>query len=126
MPLSKSQILAANDLKLAELDMSTEWGGVVYVRTLTGSERDTFEEAYSENKMKAFRCRFLVLCLCDDKGARLFENTDIDLLGSKSSTSINKAFEFAWRHNAFTTEAVEALGEGSPDGQSGGSTSASR
>ena len=124
MPLSKSQIISANDLKLAELDMTSEWGGTVYIRTLTGSERDQFEEAYSEQKMKNFRARFLVLSLCDDKGQRLFEDGEIAILGKKSSTSINKAFEAAWKHNAFTNEAVESLGEGSPDGQSGGSTSA--
>lgn len=70
MPLSKNQIIAANDLKLAEIDMTEEWGGVVHVRTLTGTERDAFEESYSQNKMRAFRSRFLVLCLCDEKGDR--------------------------------------------------------
>jgi len=123
VPLSKSQIVSANDLKLRELDMTQEWGGTVYIRTLTGSERDQFEEGYAEQKMKNFRARFLVLSLCDDKGERLFEDSEIGLLGKKSSTSINKAFEAAWEHNAFTTKAVEDLGEGSPDGQSDGSTS---
>ena len=123
MPLSKSQIISANDLKHAEHDMTREWGGTVYIRTLTGSERDQFEEAYSEQKMKNFRARFLVLAICDEKGERLFEDNEIAMLGKKSSTSINKAFEAAWKHNAFTNEAVESLGEGSADGQSGDSTS---
>jgi len=45
-------------------------------------------------------------------------------LGKKSSVVHNRVFEAAWKHNAFTNEAVEALGEGSPEGQSDDSTSA--
>lgn len=124
MALSKAAILAAKDTKLSEAIPVPEWGGEVFCKTLSGTERDAFEEAYSENKMKAFRCRFLVLTLCDDKGQRLFEDADVGELGKKSSVVINRLFEASWKHNAFTNEAVESLGEGSPDGRSGGSTSA--
>ena len=126
MALSKAAILAAKDTKVSDPIPVPEWGGDVCCKTLSGTERDAFEESYSENKMKAFRCRFLVLTLCDDRGERLFDDSEVDALGKKSSVVINRLFEAAWKHNAFTTEAVEALGEGSPDGQSGGSTSASR
>jgi len=124
MALSKAAILAAKDTKLSEALPVPEWGGEVYIKTLSGTERDAFEDAYAENKMKAFRCRFLVLTLSDDKGQRLFADGDVGDLGSKSSVVINRLFEAAWKHNAFTNEAVESLGEGSPDGLSGGSTSA--
>jgi len=124
MALSKAAILAAKDTKLSEALPVPEWGGEVYIKTLSGTERDAFEDAYAENKMKAFRCRFLVLTLSDDKGQRLFADGDVGELGNKSSVVINRLFEAAWKHNAFTNEAVESLGEGSPDGRSGGSTSA--
>jgi len=124
MALSKAAILAAKDTKLSEAIPVPEWGGDVFCKTLSGTERDAFEEAYSEQKMKSFRARFLVLTLCDDKGQRLFEDGDVTEIGKKSSVVINRLFEIGWQHNAFTNEAVESLGEGSPDGQSGGSTSA--
>jgi hypothetical protein len=124
MALSKAAILAAKDTKLSEALPVPEWGGEVYIKTLSGTERDAFEDAYAENKMKAFRCRFLVLTLSDDKGQRLFADGDVGELGNKSSVVINRLFEAAWKHNAFTNEAVESLGEGSPDGRSGGSISA--
>jgi hypothetical protein len=124
MLLSKSEILQVQDTKVSAAVPVPEWGGEVYIKTLSGTERDAFEDAYAENKMKAFRCRFLVLTLSDDKGQRLFADGDVGELGKKSSVVINRLFEAAWKHNAFTNEAVESLGEGSPDGQSGGSISA--
>lgn len=123
MALSKKAILAAKDTKLKGPVAVPEWGGDVYFRTISGLERDQFEDAYSEQKMKAFRARFLVLTLSDDNGDRLFDDNEVESLGKKSSVVINRLFDEAWQHNAFTQEAVDALGEGSSPGQSGGSTS---
>ena len=123
MSLSKAKILAANDTKLSDPIPVPEWGGEVYCKTLTGTERDHFEDAYSQNKMKSFRARFLVLTLCDDSGERLFADADIPALSGKSSIVINRLFEKAWSHNAFTNEAVEALGNDSPTAPSESSTS---
>jgi hypothetical protein len=124
MSLSKAAILAAKDVRLSSAEPVQEWGGDVYFKTLSGLERDAFEESYQDNKMRAFRVRFLVLTLCDESGSRLFDEGDFEALGQKSSTVINRLFEKAWSHNAFTTEAVEALGKDSPSDQSGSSTSA--
>jgi hypothetical protein len=123
MALSKAKILAAKDVKLSAAIPVPEWGGDVYIKTLSGTERDAFEDAYSESRMKQFRVRFLVLTLCDDSGERLFGDSDIDELGKKNSVVINRLFDAAWKHNALTNEAVESLGNGSPNDQSGGSTS---
>lgn len=123
MALSKKAILAAKDTKLKGPVAVPEWGGDVYFRTISGLERDQFEDSYSEQKMKAFRARFLVLTLSDDNGERLFADNEVEALGQKSSVVINRLFDEAWQHNAFTQEAVDALGEGSSPGQSEGSTS---
>lgn len=123
MALSKAKILAAKDVKLSDPVSVPEWGGDVYIKTLSGTERDFFEESYSQNKMKAFRARFLVLTLCDDSGERLFADNEVDALSGKSSTVLNRLFEAAWDHNAFTNAAVDALGKDSPSDQSGGSIS---
>lgn len=123
MALSKKAILAAKDTKLKGPVAVPEWGGDVYFRTISGLERDQFEDAYSEQKMKAFRARFLVLTISDENGERLFADNEIEALGQKSSVVINRLFDEAWQHNAFTQEAVDALGEGSSPDQSEGSTS---
>ena len=45
--LSRDEILAASDLT-KELVEVPEWGGSVYVRAMTGTERDSYEESVLE------------------------------------------------------------------------------
>jgi spore maturation protein CgeB len=123
MSLSKAAILAASDVRTEKVAVP-EWGGDVHIKTLSGTERDAFEDGYSNEKMKNFRPRFLVLTLCDDKGDRLFTDAEVDALGKKSSTVLAKLFEKAWALNAFRAEDVDALGKDSPSDQSDDSISA--
>jgi hypothetical protein len=109
--LSKKDILSINDTKTESVTVP-EWNdATVYVRTISGTEREAFEESYAEQKMKNFRMRFLVKTLCDESGERLFDDADVEELGKKSSAVINRLFDKAWALNAFTPEAVEKLGE---------------
>ena len=78
--LSRDAIKMANDVRLDTVEVP-EWGGSVCIKTLSGTERDAFEEGYSEQKMKNFRARFLVLTLCDEAGERLYEDSEADELG---------------------------------------------
>jgi hypothetical protein len=120
--LDKAAILAASDVKL-EMVAVPEWGGEVYIKTLSGTERDLFEDAYSQDKMKNFRSRFLTLTLCGKDGERLFADGEVETVGKKSATVINRLFEKAWAFNAFRNEDVEAMGKDSPSDQSEDSTS---
>lgn len=123
MALNKAAILSAGDVTLNKVNVP-EWGGDVYIKTISGLDRDRFEEGYSEQKMKNFRARFLVLTLCDEKGDRLFTDAEVDELGKKSSIVLNRLFEKAWGMNAFTNESVDALGNDSTVVPSDGSISA--
>jgi hypothetical protein len=122
MALDRKSILAADDVRKEKFAVP-EWGGDVFLRVLTGTDRDRFEESYSEQKMKAFRIRFLLLALCDEAGERLFADNEADSLGKKSSVVINRLFEAGWKLNAFSQEAVDALGEDSQADLSASSTS---
>lgn len=123
MALDRKSILAADDVRKEKISVP-EWKGDVFIRVLTGTDRDRFEDSYADQKMKAFRIRFLLLALCDESGERLFNDDEGELLGKKSSVVINRLFEAGWKLNAFTQEAVDALGEDSLPDQSGDSTSA--
>jgi hypothetical protein len=118
----RNRILAANDIKVEKI-VVPEWGGDYYIRIISGADRDAFEDSYADQKMKSFRVRFLVLALCDEAGERIFADSDVPELSQKSAIVINRVFEAAWKANAFTQEAVDALGEDSPAGQSDDSSS---
>jgi hypothetical protein len=118
----RNRILAANDIKVEKI-VVPEWGGDYYIRIISGADRDAFEDSYADQKMKSFRVRFLVLALCDEAGERIFADSDVSELSQKSAIVINRVFEAAWKANAFTQEAVDALGEDSPAGQSDDSSS---
>ena len=93
------------------------------MKTLSGTERDLFEDGYADQKMKNFRARFLALSLCDDNGERLYGDDEASELGTKSSVVLNRLFDKAWALNAFRTEDVDALGNDSPSDPSDDSTS---
>ena len=121
--LSASQIIAADDFKIEAIEVP-EWGGTVYVKSLRGTDRDAFEESLSKEKDKPFRSRFLVMTLCDERGALLFKPEQVAALGEKSSLVLNRVFDAAWAINYFTPEKVEELGKDSPSAPSDASTSA--
>jgi hypothetical protein len=115
--LSASQILSANDTKVEPVDVP-EWGGKVYVRVLRGTDRDRFEEWVNKEKDKSVRCHFLVLSLCDERGALLFTPDQVAALGEKSGDVLARVFEAAWDINYLSPKAVDELGKDSPSVQS--------
>jgi len=112
MPLlSAAQILAATDLKYADVDMP-EWGGIVRIRVLTGRERNTLERETTGSDGKVtplFREKLLVRCLCDESNKPLFQPEQVSALSEKNGVAINKVFEAAMRLNGFTKDTVEDL-----------------
>jgi hypothetical protein len=110
--LNRDAILKADDLRVEEVEVP-EWGGVVALRELKGSERDSFEaDSLDENQkvsMKNVRARLIALSAVDDKGERIFSQKDAIKLGSKSATALNRLFEVACRLSGITEADVEEL-----------------
>ena len=117
--LTKDAILAAQDLKTESVKVP-EWGGEVSVRTMTGTERDEVEaETFlasgdaksgdAKSRYRNLRARVLVRVLVNEKGERLFGDSDIEALGRKSTAAIDRLFAVAQRLNALTEQDVEAL-----------------
>ena len=110
--LTKEQILQADDLP-REFVSVPEWGGDVYVRTMTGAERDAWEvetvmEADKVNRVN-LRARMCARCIVDDKGARLFTDKEAEKLGDKSAAALERVFSVAIRLNALSNKDVETL-----------------
>jgi len=126
--LTRDTVLKAKDL-LSEKVEVPEWGGQVCVRCMTGTERDAFEsEAYSfrgkdlQVNRENFRARLLVRTLADDKGERLFADSDLAALGGKSGKVLDRLFTIAMRINGLSREDVEELTKNSAPGRRDSST----
>jgi len=124
--LNRNQILQVDDLK-KELINVPEWNGQIYIRTLTGSERDAFEQSIIADKGKTnlanIRARLCALAICDEKGKRLFEDKDIVTLGSKSAVALDCVFSAVQKLNGIGEEEIEELAKNSKNTQTDDSTS---
>ncbi len=127
--LTKSAILAANDLKTEDVDVP-EWGGSVRVRSFTGRERDAFESGLVRGDGKDrkvdltnMRARLVGLTVIDETGQRLFSDVEIDLLGAKSGAALDRVFAVAQKLNGLSSDDVEELAKNSSGGPSAASTS---
>jgi hypothetical protein len=115
--LTKSQILAANDKKLVEIELNGEgeWGGSVMIRVMSGSERDRFESDFvgGNKSVENVRAKLVAKCVCDAEGVRLFSEEEVPQLGEKSAAVLDKLFSACMKHNRFTKEDVDELGKAS-------------
>lgn len=110
--LTREDILGIADLKIEPVEV---WGGVVYVRGMTGAERDSFEASLlARNKkdvdLSNVRARLCALTICDEQGNRLFTEADVKALGAKAAGELQKVFTVAQRLSGLTEEDAEELG----------------
>lgn len=124
MALTKEQILAADDMGLLKLQVP-EWGGDVYIRVMTVGERDAYENEWQRKRdtgVDDFRTKFLVRCLVDEKGSRLFDNGDVVRLSQKSARVMNRVWLAAMEHNNLSEQSIEELAKNSEAGPMAGSS----
>jgi len=119
--LTRDAILEAQDLQHEEVYIP-EWGGSVRVRTLTGAERDAFEQSIVDQRgkdtrmnLRNIRAKLVALTVVDGDGKRLFSDADAKLLGQKSASALDKIFEVAQRLSGLRDEDVEELAKNSDD-----------
>jgi hypothetical protein len=114
MTLSRDQILEASDLRSQPTDVP-EWGGAVIVRTMTGADRDAFEngmvsvraDGSREQNLTNFRAKLVALTVVDDAGDLLFSTDDLARLAAKSAVALQRVFEVAQSINGLGAQAVE-------------------
>lgn len=129
--LTKDAILKAQDVVIERLEVP-EWGGVVYVRSITAAERGQIESAaatFKETKgkgdfAKTFTLKFAMLGLCDEKGERLFKDEEIAELAKKNAKVIARIAEAVQRLSGFSKKEIEELEKNSEKAQQEDSPSA--
>lgn len=119
--LSKDDILKADDLPTRDVEVP-EWGGIVRVRGLTGTERDRFEfslaAAQNNPSQVEVRAQIVGRCLVDGDGERLFSDKEIAKLGAKSGAALDRVFDVVRELSGMGDAAVEQAAEdfgGAPD-----------
>lgn len=124
--LTKDEILQADDIRKEKVSVP-EWGGDVWVKTMSGAERDQMEASIvgvkGERNMVNLRAKIGALSIVDEKGDRLFSFEDVLELTKKSARALDRVFSVAQRMSGFTPQDVEELSKNSSPGQSEGSTS---
>ena len=122
--LTRDMILKAEDAKLERVEVP-EWGGAVYVRTMTAADRDVWELQTGEHRqamvdehgedapahvlMQNLRARYVVFCACDASGAPLFTADDVEALGAKASGPVSRIFQVAKDLNGLGDDDVDEL-----------------
>lgn len=122
--LTRDQILQSNDADMLRLSVP-EWGGDVFIRVMTVGERDAYENEWQrkrETGVDDFRTKFLVRCLVDEKGNRLFDNGDVERLAQKSARVMNRVWVAAMEHNNLSDKSIEELAKNSEPGPTAGSS----
>ena len=118
--LTRDDIINATDLKTEEVPVP-EWGGKVLVKTLNGTERDRFEASITSAKGKKvvmntanIRARLVAMTVVDENGKPLFKQADIEALGAKSASGLDRVFSVALRLAGMKEEDIDELTENFP------------
>lgn len=126
--LSRDAILAADDREY-EVVPCPEWGGEVRLRSLTGAERDAYEQSLVQTRGKSremnlrnARAKLVALCAVDESGNRLFTDADVNALGKKNAKPLDRLFDVARRLSGLSEDDVDRLTEDFDDAQSDAST----
>ena len=112
--LDRDGILACQDLETEAVEVA-EWCDTVYVRTMTGKERDHFEQTVADQRegerfdVRGVRALLVALTLCDENGEGLFTADDVDALNAKSAAALDTLFDVSRRLNHLRPEDVEDL-----------------
>lgn len=126
--LDKSKLLEREKLQVEKVEF--ENGDFVYVRQMTGHERDVFERSLyvmdannkPTTKLEDFRAKLAVVTLCDEAGKSLLEPKDfMALSNAMSAAKLEKIVNAAQKLNAITEADKEELVKNSdavPDGNS--------
>lgn len=127
--LDRAKILAADDRKRVRLEVP-EWGGHLWIGTMSGSDRDDWENAsadradnesklcrlekraYDWKRVAAMtRARVVAWCAENDEGAPLFGRDEeaVIALAAKAGPVLDRLYAVAASLNALTRQDVEDI-----------------
>jgi hypothetical protein len=127
--LTKQAILEAQDLQTEPVEVP-EWGGAVLVRSLTGRERDAYEQSVMVRRGRTYearltdaRAKLVSLSIVDEEGVRMFSDGDVKKLTQKSAAALSRVFNMAARLSGISEADLDELAKNSGSAQNGASGS---
>lgn len=115
--LSAADILNFNDIVVTKVDVP-EWGGYVFVRGMSGTQRERYLESLRDVKGKGKNQDIKIMLvessaklaqqtICDKDGNLLFSSAQIKQLGEKSSKALQRVVDASAKLNGFDADAEE-------------------
>jgi hypothetical protein len=135
--VTREQMLeAARNAKIErEALIVPELGGRIWVRGMSGTERDKFEEGLrirkgkraGQSDLRNFRAQLAVKVIVDENGGRLLNDDDAQIFGRFPAGVLDRIISKSTELSGKADEDVEELGNDSASGAaSGDSASSSR
>lgn len=121
MALTREQILASPDADSIPLESvdCPEWGGTVLLRTMSGAEREVWnEKCRKHGGDTTSRAAFVVMLAVNEDRSQLFTLDDIATLSKKSSVPLDRICNKGMQINGLLPESVEDLEKNLGRGQS--------
>lgn len=114
--LNRDALLRKEELEIEKVDLGK--GDFVYVRQMTGRERDQYERSLMretkdggfEKHLDDFRAKLAVCTMCDEKGNLLLKFEDVAALSQMMSAArLDKIINKAQELNKMTEEDKEEI-----------------
>ncbi len=115
--LTRDQVLSADDIKYLTVPVP-EWGGEIRLKSLSGSERDAFEQsvlvesADGESKkvdLSNVRAKLVAASAVDESGQRLFTPADVEALGARSGSALERVNSAAQKLSKLRKKDIDEL-----------------
>lgn len=114
MTLSRDQILAIKDWRAIEVEVP-EWGGSVWVRTMSVLDQEAYMSQVSQQSaakdVRGLQVGLAAKTVCDEQGTLLFRAEDLDALSLKSPAALARIVAAAYDLNLINDAALGAAKE---------------
>ena len=124
--LTRGDILTSDD-RPCELYHFPDWGGWLYMRGMTGTQRDEIEQSITatgdKQDITGARARVASRCIVNEDGTPMFTEKDVVALGEKSALCLALAFRIGSKLSGMSDDAMKEIEGNSKAVQSASSTS---
>ena len=110
--LTRVEILEKDDLQYEVVEVP-EWGGKVRVVGISAKARDRWEVSIADQREKGkpmdVRASLVAKSCVDADGKKVFTDADVQKLGAKSASAVERVFTVCMKLSGLATTDVEEL-----------------